>query len=118
MAGTPARTLQIEVEPHGEYAVVKLRGSANMNVAGELQERLIELVDARVRRLVLDLSELDFISSVGLGGIIAAHLKCRYNNGLIQIARPQPAIRELLTVTRLDRLFPIHDSIEGALAAE
>jgi anti-sigma B factor antagonist len=117
MTASSARTLRIEIEPRGECAVVRLSGSATMDVAGDLQDRLFALLDTGTRRVVLDLSDLDFISSVGLGGIIAAHLRCRHCSGMVQIASPKPAIRELLTVTRLDRLFPIHDSIESAVAA-
>ena len=69
--------LHIDVQQRGPAVIVKLAGSADMEVADELQHRLIGLVDEDSGPVVLDLSELDFISSTGLGAIIAAHLRCR-----------------------------------------
>lgn len=109
--------LRFEVQRRGKVAVVKLSGSANMDVSGGLQDRLIELVDERIEQLVIDLSELEFISSVGLGAIIAAHLRCRHHKSVVKLVAPRPSIREVLEVTRLTNLFPLHGSVEEAIAA-
>jgi len=113
---TSTGVLKIEVERRGSATIARLIGSANMVSANHLQDQLLALVEGRPQRLVLDLSGLDFISSVGLGGIIAAHLRCRYHSGSIVLAAPTPEILELLKVTNLTRLFPIHDSVDAALA--
>lgn len=110
--------LQMEVDRQGPIAVVKLTGSANMDVVEHLQERLIDLLDQGVERLVLDMSGLKFISSVGLSAIIAAHLHCRHHLSEVRLVNPQPAILELLRVTRLTRIFTIHDSVEQARTAK
>lgn len=118
MAESPSGDmLDIQVEQGPGYSVVRLAGSATMDVAGELRERLIELISASSPRLVLDLSGLEFISSVGLGGIIAAYLRCRRHDGAVQIVAPQPAIVDLLAVTKLDKLFSIHHSLETAITS-
>src|SRR5262249_55468693 len=115
-APTP-HTLEIKVRPaQGAAKVVHLAGAASMDTGTELRDRLLELLDPGTRLLVLDLSNLEFINSVGLGGIVAAHLRCRRIDGEIHLAAPQPAIRELLHVTRLTKLFPIHESVEAAMA--
>ena len=109
--------LRVEVEHRDRAAIVKLTGSANMDVADDLQERLLELVDTPTDQLILDLSELQFVSSVGLGAIIAAHLRCRHHDGEIRLVAPPPKILELLEVTKLTKLFAIYDSVEAAIAA-
>ena len=115
---SPPQPLRIDVEEQGDAAVIRLVGSANMDAAADLQERLVELADAPRRRLILDLSGLDFVSSVGLGAIIAAHLRCRHHKCQISLVAPQTRILELLEVTRLTRLFTIHESVKAAMAAE
>ena len=87
-----------------------------MDVATDLQEQLIELVEAPTGRLVLDMSGLEFVSSVGLGAIVAAHLRGRHHNCEVRLVRPRAKILELLEVTKLTKLFPIYESIEAALA--
>ena len=112
---TPSETLGVAVEPRPDATVVRLTGSANMDVSAGLRDQLISLVDTHRKQLILDLSGLNFISSVGLGGIIAAHLRCRYCHGEIKLVAPQPPIRELLEVTKLTKLFPIYETIESAI---
>ncbi len=114
-SASPTDPLQIDLEHRGNVAIMKLTGSANMDVSGVLQDRLCELVDSPIEQLVLDLSDLAFVGSAGLGAIIAAHLRCRHRRCVIKLVAPQPRIQELLHVTRLTQLFPIHMSIEEAL---
>jgi anti-sigma B factor antagonist len=109
-------TLRIDVQTGGPAAIVRLIGAADMNVTDQLRERLVGLVDSGQRMLVLDLAELKFINSMGLGAIIAAHLRCRHCKTEIRLVAPQPPIREVLRITRLDKLFPIFASLEEALA--
>jgi len=108
---------QVDVEHRGTATIVRLVGSANMDVSADLQDRLLELADAPVERLILDLSALEFISSVGLGAFVAAHLRCCHHHGAVKLVAPQPKILELLNVTKLIKLFPIHDSVEAAMTA-
>ncbi len=117
MSAPSTEKLILETEPRGDAMVVRMVGSANMVAASDLKDQLLELVARGPRRIVLDMSELAFICSVGLSGIIAAHLRCRRNNGEITLAAPSRDILDLLRVTNLTRLFPVHATVEAALAA-
>ena len=117
MASPSSEPLRVEISPHGSATVVKLIGSANMDVSAGLRDRLIALVEKQSEPLILDLSELRFISSVGLGGIIAAHLRCRHSQNEIRLVAPQPAIQELLEITKLTKLFAIYPTVEAAIAS-
>ncbi|UCD27455.1 MAG: STAS domain-containing protein [Planctomycetota bacterium] len=108
--------LRYDVDRRDNVIVVKLAGSAHMENLTDLQDKLLKLVNDRPEQLIIDLSDLNFISSMGLGGIIAAHLKCRHHNGVVKLVAPQPAIMDLLEVTRLTKLFPIYDTVENAIA--
>ncbi|GMV97660.1 MAG: STAS domain-containing protein [Phycisphaerae bacterium] len=109
--------LRMNVEHRGPVAVVKLAGSAHMDVTSKLRDQLVGIVDEKTSDLVLDLADLDFINSVGLGAIIAAYLRCRRRNGGVKVVAPKPAIQEILTVTKLTSLFPVHPSVDAALAS-
>lgn len=110
-----ASDFRMEIDRRNVTAVVRLIGSANMNACDGLQEKLVELVDQPNARLVLDLSHLDFICSLGLGALIAAHLRCRHQQGSVRLVAPTPAIQDLLKVTKLNLLFPEYPSIDAAL---
>ncbi len=115
-SASPSESLRLEVEHRGSALVARLIGSANMVTASDLQDDLFALLERAPGRIVLDLSGLAFINSVGLGGIIAAHVRCHRQNRTIALAAPSPEILELLRLTNLTRLFPVYDSVEAALA--
>lgn len=109
--------LRVDIDRRGPVAVVKLAGSAHMDVSNSLRDQLVGLIDDNTQQLVLDLADLEFINSVGLGAIIAAHLRCRRYNGVVKVVAPKPAIQELLCVTKLISLFSVHPSVDAALAS-
>jgi anti-anti-sigma factor len=107
---------QFDVQQHGEDAVVKLIGSIHMAVCERLQTELLELIDRPTRNVVLDLSRLEFICSLGLGALVVAHLRSRHHKGAVRLVSPEPSIRALLEITKLVKIFPPYDSVDLALA--
>ena len=118
MTSSSQPILKIDVTHHGRSAVVRLIGAAHMDVSADLQDQLAELIVSPVERIVLDLSDLAFVSSAGLGTFIAAHQRCGRHGCVIRLAAPQARIRQLLELTCLDRILPIFATVEQALAAD
>lgn len=109
------RPLTIQVERREQAAVVRFSGACTMEVSSQVRHCLVGLTHEKIPLIVLDLSELDFIDSTGLGGIVAAHLKARHHHGVIRMVGLKAPIRELLTVTRLCQLFSEYPDVERAL---
>ncbi|MCD4699905.1 MAG: STAS domain-containing protein [Phycisphaerae bacterium] len=110
------KPFRMNVTQRDDAVVLAIVGSVSMTDADRLQEKLEELAAERVSIIVLDLKEMDFICSVGLGAIIVGHLKCRHHAGQVRLVSPVPSVRELLETTCLTKLFGIYDSVEDALA--
>lgn len=108
--------LDIRVERRPEGSVLFLSGSASMDRAELLRTRLVELLDEKSPRVVLELSALAFIESSSLGSIVAAYVRARRQGGSIRLVNPVPSIRELLQTTRLTELLPIFPSLSDALS--
>ncbi|HUU58151.1 MAG TPA: STAS domain-containing protein [Phycisphaerae bacterium] len=117
MSAGPDKEFKIDVEETGSTAVVRIRGSAGMTQAEPMRRQLEQLAARQVSLIVLDLSQMEFISSLGLGAIITGYLKSRHHNGRIRLVNPRPAVRKLLEMTRLTKLFPIYPTVEQALCS-
>ncbi len=89
---------------------VQLIGSCTMEVADQVRTCLERAAAEPTRSLDVDLSELDFIESCGLGGLIAAYVRCRRRGIDMRLIAPLPQIRKILAITRLDQVLPIHDA--------
>jgi anti-sigma B factor antagonist len=66
-------------------------------------------------KLVIDMEKTLFLDSSGCGGLVSSLKSLSDNNGEMRIARPNPKCLEILTLTRLHRVFDIYDSIESAI---
>ena len=112
------RPLQIVTRRESGLPVVSISGSCTMEQSLRVGEELVPLAtDPAVRVLIIDLRDLDFIESSGLGNVIDAYQKCRQRGAELRLVGPGPAIMRVLEITRLDQLFRICDSLEMALTA-
>lgn len=112
------RPLQIVTRREAGLPIVSLSGSCTMEQSTRVGEELEPLAnDPAVKAIILDLRDLDFIESSGLGDVIAAYQNCRKRGADLRLVGPAPAIMRVLEITRLDQLFQICDSLESAMTA-
>lgn len=84
------------------------------SVAIAFKERFRRLVDAVPATVLLDLARVSFIDSSGLGAVVAARKHLGADRSL-ELAGLQPAVQTVMTLTHMDKVFPIHDSAEAGL---
>jgi anti-anti-sigma factor len=65
--------------------------------------------------VVVDLSRVAILPSLALGGLLEIANACKARGQTLKLAGLQPQIRKVLSVTRLDTLFPIADTVEAAV---
>ena len=79
---------------------------------------LRELVREGVHsRVVIDLGEVTWFSSLDLGGLVFALRECNERGLRFALACVGPRVRSVLEATKMDGLFSIHDSVESAVTA-
>lgn len=93
-----------------------MTGELDLHTAPELRDRLVRLVQDGHTHIFLDLSELSFMDSTGLG-VLVGHLKrVREHEGTLVLVAPQPPVRKVLSVTGLDQVLPSYPTLEAARA--
>lgn len=111
-------TISIQVEPRGErVAVVQMKGRLDLLSAVEVKQRLAAVVAEGSSRLVVDLGEVEFIDSSGLGALISGLKAARIAGGDLRIARPDKQARYILQVSTLERVLVPYATVEEAIAA-
>jgi anti-sigma B factor antagonist len=106
-------------EHHGpEHTVLRVEGSLKVGeTARAFTESCERIVSERPGALVLDLEQLDYMDSTGVGVLVGALKRFQAHNRSILLAAPQRRILTGLRVTHLDTLFQIHPTLDAALAA-
>ena len=109
--------LDIEITGRGKQSVLFLSGQMDLDNASQLDRALEAVCADGAREVVLNLQNLDFIDSTGLGTLLAGRTLCSQHGCLYLIDTPVPAsLRRLLTVTGLQRHLPLkrHTRAAGA----
>jgi anti-sigma B factor antagonist len=83
-------------------------------VAVDLKSKLKELINEGKTKIVLDLSEVDFIDSSGLGALVTTLKRVR-PEGDIRLSGVRDRVKSLLELTRLDNFFEVHISNRAAI---
>ncbi|MGI6419270.1 MAG: STAS domain-containing protein [Thermoguttaceae bacterium] len=111
---------RLDVNEVGDVTVVHFRDQKIIEDLGiqELGQELNRLVEVENRKkLVLNFSSVDFLSSAALGKLITLDKKMKAKSGKLKLCNIRPEIYEVFAITRLNRLFDIKDEEADALAA-
>jgi anti-anti-sigma factor len=97
-------------------AVVEVQGEVDISTEPELRSHLAAVIATEPARLVVDLTGVEFLDSTGLGLLVWAYKKLEQVGGRFCLACPQPPVVKLLTMTSLNRLIEVHDTMAAATA--
>ena len=95
------------------WTVLSIGGDLDVVGAPDLRQAVVAAVAEGSRLLALDLSELDFVDSFGIGAVVGALKRLRQRGGDLAVVCPSPRIRRVFEICDLDRILALHDSIDG-----
>ena len=82
----------------------------------QLQERLAQVIKRVPQaKVVLDLQQVQYLSSAALGELLSAHKQLRMHDGCMSMAHVGPELLEIIATTRLDAVFQIHTDVAAAI---
>ena len=109
--------MEINVRKTGNVIVVTPVGQVNAHSAPELDATLDELIRQGEQNFVVDLGDVPFMDSSGLGTMVKMFKRIRIGEGDVKLAAPTPAVMNILRLTRLERVFDIYEEQEAAVTS-
>ncbi|XWX05118.1 STAS domain-containing protein [Aggregatilineales bacterium SYSU G02658] len=109
--------MAINVTAHQQVTVVEVSGRVDGMNAGELGGAIGSAIDNGGIYLVLDLSQVDYMSSAGLRELVNSFKKAKRAAGDIRLAQPSERVREVLEMSGLDTVFRIFNTQAEAVAS-
>lgn len=106
----------VQSRVQGAWTVVEVKGEVDLYTAPKLREEILSRVESGDRKIVVDLGDVGFLDSTGLGVLVGALKRLKEQDGTLALVCPQGAVLRVLQITGLDRVFPIHESVDQALA--
>jgi anti-sigma B factor antagonist len=109
---------RVESGPWGDRSVIDVAGEIDVYTAPKLRAQLVEIVDAGQYHIIVDMNGVEFLDSTGLGVLVGGLKRVRQHDGSLRLVRVQERILKIFRITGLTKVFPIHDTLDEALAAE
>ncbi len=97
--------------------IVAVGGEIDVYTAPKLRDRITELVAEGVYTIIIDMESVEFLDSTGLGVLVGGLKKVRAHDGSLELICTQDRLLKIFRITGLAKVFVIHDSADGALAA-
>ncbi len=109
--------MDISSETIGTITLLKVN-SERIDAAAAIQfkDKFRDLIRDGSGNAILDLNQVAFLDSSGLGAVVAAR-KILGEGRQLELASLSPAVDKVMKLTRMNTVFPIHSSVEEALAS-
>lgn len=110
--------MQLHYEENGATILIKV-GEPRLDAhnSGELKNQMLRLFEEGKNNLVVDLQEVRFVDSSGLGALVSGFKNASARNGNLKLCSLQPQVKSMFELTRLHRVFEIYSGTEEALAS-
>ncbi|MDF2560973.1 MAG: anti-anti-sigma factor [Microbacterium sp.] len=109
--------MELSTDTRDGYAVIVLSGRLTASGAPLLRNAVGDLVTAGEPHIVIDMAELAFVDSSGLGALVGGLKSARVAGGDLRIAAVPDAVRTVLRLTNLDRVLRDYPTPESAFDA-
>lgn len=107
--------MQIATHDHGAVSVVAVSGRVDSSTAPDLESALKKLVEAEKTQIVLDLLDVEYMSSAGLRAMVSTLKAVKRVNGDLRVANPSARVDEVLRLAGLSSIFSIYRTRDEAI---
>ena len=109
--------LTLSTNEVGGATIIAVGGEIDVYTAPKLRDKITELVADGVYDIIVDMEAVEFLDSTGLGVLVGGLKKVRAHDGSLELICTQDRLLKIFRITGLAKVFVIHDSADGALAA-
>lgn len=106
-----------EVRNEGRFAVVGLTGDVDLSCSPEARKTILGCLDSD-RHVLVDLSQVTYIDSSGVASLVEGYQTAKKKGLEFALVGVSDAALSVLRLARLDRVFPIHGSVEERLGQD
>jgi len=116
--GREARGIgKMNTEKIGEIRIVRLQGRLGEVSAPQFEEKMKEYIGGGEFRFIVDLAELEYISSAGLRSILSTAKDLKERNGSLFLSGLRGAVKEVFEISHFSDIFKIYESVPEAVEA-
>jgi anti-sigma B factor antagonist len=108
--------MEIRMQNQENLAVLSLSGRLDLASGATLKEQVKRLIEKNTIQVHLNLSEVEFINSSGLGALVSIMKEVRLQKGRLTLSNLASYVQEIFEITQLSHIFEIYSTEAEALA--
>jgi anti-sigma B factor antagonist len=109
--------MRLTTSRYGDVNVLEISGELTCDSAPRVAETVAKALREGDRDFIIDLQHVGAVDSAGLEALTALQRQCEEQLGMACFCGPDPVLRKIFELTRLDRSLALHDTAQEALAA-
>ena len=110
--------LSLQTREVDSRTIVAVGGEIDVYTAPKLRDKITELVGEGHHQLVIDMENVDFLDSTGLGVLVGALKRVRTHDGDLSLVCDEPRILKVFEITGLTKVFAMYADVDQAVAAD
>lgn len=108
---------EYSTEKQGECTVIHMAGGLDAIAVAEFERQVMGLVESGTSKIVLDMKELQYISSAGLHIVLRLMQKVKAANGWLGLCSLSTMVEEVISLVGFRRIIPVFENLDNALQA-
>ena len=111
--------MQLETQTKDDVVILRVNGDITLGKGSDviLKDKVNSLLQQGHRKILLDLGQVSYVDSAGLGQLVQIHATTKNQGGALRLANTTKKLKDLLVVTKLVTVFDSYDSEKEALAS-
>lgn len=109
--------MQYDTRTAGTYTILELRGEVDLSCSPDARKQILQCLDAG-RHLLIDLAAVSYIDSSGVASLVEGYQTAKKKSLRFGLVGVSSAAMGVLQLARLDKVFPIHASVEERLGTD
>lgn len=108
--------VEIQSRQVGDRVVIQVAGRMDAENTPAFETHCGSWISKGINNLIVDVGGLAYISSMGLRSFVAVGKRLQDKGGKLRICGQTGLVKQIFEITRLDSIFPPHESVDAALA--
>ncbi len=107
--------MEIEFKDIGEHKIVQVSGEVDLYNVSELKKALFSITDGKSKSVIVDLKNVNYMDSSGIGALVAGQKKMKAHNGKFALMNIHDDVLNILKLATLDKFFKIFEGEDELL---
>jgi anti-sigma B factor antagonist len=107
--------MELKIRKNGINYIIDVNGEMDLYNSYKLKELVMKMLEKKVRRFIINLEDVDYIDSSGIGALIYICSTIKKMNLRLIITNIHGSVKKVIELTKLMGYFPITNSIEEAI---